>query len=288
MTTRGKPAYDRPVTPLDPSLTANPVPQIRHFPVQSYGPGTSADILSTVRSISDLDAEANPSPYRNPLDYHRDHDEVRKLIAEIASHETVIWHEDQSLDRNPTWGFYVFVTSYSSRARELLPAAIETILSATQRNLSLHTLPPYTHEAIKRFKLDVVTDETALSNASDDRVRAEFRAQILGLNLTDEDEYVSVPPARHTTCLVLDEPSIVHLAGLVFPDNPAEDYTALGNTTVKVLDGVWVRPGSSNGSDYRGVGMCRLVSLARLYLLVSADPYEMEDSFPLHGLKLDI
>lgn len=183
MSVRGKPAYLRPISPPDPSLATRPVPRIRHFPIRSFGAGAAPDIDSTARSLKELDAEAHPTPCSG--DYCQLFDEIRNLLIEVERWEAVIFRNDVDTPyRNPTWGFYVFVTAYLDRVRESLPKAIDFLITATDRNCRRSTLPVYAKEAVKRFKLDVIQDETTLAVASDDRIREEFRALIRGQHIT--------------------------------------------------------------------------------------------------------
>ncbi|RJE16526.1 hypothetical protein PHISCL_11137, partial [Aspergillus sclerotialis] len=90
-------------------------------------------------------------------------------------------------------------------SRERLPQAIANLVKAIHRRLGRFAVPIYAQEAFKRFKLSVIQDEDALSNASDDRLRDEFRAQIRGLQLSDNEEDLIHPLARNMACLVFDE-----------------------------------------------------------------------------------
>jgi hypothetical protein len=82
------------------------------------------------------------------------------------------------LERDPTWGFYIFVTDYSAKVSENIPQAMETLMGVVQRGLRYWTCPPYAEEAFRRFKLDLVEDQAALEGASYDRIREEFRALV--------------------------------------------------------------------------------------------------------------
>lgn len=204
------------------------------------------------------------------------------MIKKIEQWKAVSWREDLYVDRDPTWGFYVFVTAYSDSASEQLSQAIENWVKVVQRDLEYSaTVPVYANEAFRRFKLDVIADKDKLDDASDDRIREEFRAQIRDLRLSDDEDQI-VPPARNMACFVLDEEKVVMLADLSLPDDPMQEYELFSQKTVKVLDAYWHRPSTSNGSSYRGMGYCSITSLHWLYtLLTSGD--RIEDFHPLNG-----
>ncbi|KAH6884286.1 hypothetical protein B0T10DRAFT_518379 [Thelonectria olida] len=276
---RGKdPRGPRPVTPPDPTLTSRPVPRTRVFPLETYGAGASPDILTSVKPLEVLQAEPESAESRNPF-----MDSIFHLLKEVTHWETVSQREDGYSVRDVTWGFYVSVTSYSDTALEKLPQALHNWVKVTERGCIRGTARPYREEAIKRFKLDVIKDEEALQGASDDRVREEFRAQIRGLQLTDDDYPRLPPPARNTHCFVLDEASIAMLADLEFPEDPEDDYGAFGGKNIKFIDGNWERPKESHSfSTYRGVGYVAITGLAWVYTLLSSGDF-MEDWHPLNG-----
>jgi hypothetical protein len=211
-------------------------------------------------------------------------------------------HHDEEIEppKDPTWGFRAFVTSYSPTAREKLPRALAYWIRAQELSLQ-HTIgqPEYRQEVLKRFKLDIVEDES-LENASDDRVRQEFRAWMKGLGFTpreEEEDEVSVAllstvhnPSENI-CLVLDEASIIMLAGITFGE-PKNDLQRFEGMTVRAIDGTWRRPAEVKVNEtYRGVRDVSIIGLAELSKVMA--PPEgggqsflgiMHDLHPLEGM----
>ena len=162
--------------------------------------------------------------------------------------------------------------------------------------------PEYRDEMLKRFKLDVVVDES-LEGASDDRVREEFRAWMQGLDFTmreDEREMYestmllsTLPIPNENICLVLDEAKITMLASIVFGE-PEYDLERLEGMTVRAIDGTWKRPMEEQFKEtYRGVGDLSITGLATLYELIAC-PLDgahsssgiMHDLHPLQGVPV--
>lgn len=80
-----------------------------------------------------------------------------------------------------TWGFCIFLTSYTEKTLQKLDAALSTLLEVVRRYFLRYIDPHsqgYIHEVLKRFKLDVVMDRDVLQNASVDRVREELNAHV--------------------------------------------------------------------------------------------------------------
>jgi hypothetical protein len=75
---------------------------------------------------------------------------------------------------------------------------------------------------LKKLRFEDVDDEEKLNEASEDCVRAEFKALVRGLEIADED--VVPPPARNAACLVLDEGSVAMLANLEFSEGFEDDF----------------------------------------------------------------
>jgi hypothetical protein len=242
------------------------VPHDRFFAIRSVGPGAAADIKTTTQSFEKLYKEANPTVLDSKPE-QLPGNELDSLLNLIESDQRWNGFDD------PTWGFYVFVTSYAEDTRAKLPRAIETLSQAIQRSVLRGTKPIYGKELVHRFKLDIIKDQIALAGASDDRIRAEFRAHAYNKihssqSFDKEDEDVCLwSPARNLACLVLDEETINMLAEIALPDDLTYDRLGLKERTIKVVDGFWVRPppGSKPWEPYRGVGHCPLPDLARLY-----------------------
>lgn len=208
-------------------------------------------------------------------------DEIYQLLEEVDRWEIVHNAADEILGRDPTWGFYAFVTDYSPDALEKIPQAIENLIEVTRRNIRAQSTSAYTDEAFSRLKLDVVEDEEALSGASDDRIREEFRAQLRTLQQLSEDDSIQAP-TRNYACLVLDGPTLFMLADVSFPGDVREDWPLFHDKAIKIVDVWWKRPTTATDiSSYRGVGHCPINSLARFYLLVSGDSGAMQDLCPL-------
>lgn len=114
-------------------------------------------------------------------------------------HAQLCHHDDNTAPTDdPTWGFSVFVTSYSSEAQEKLPRALENWNRAQTLWIEHDIHEPAYHDKvtlIKRFKLDLVRGES-LEGASDDRIRQDFRAWMAGLGYTARGD--ESPP--HVTC----------------------------------------------------------------------------------------
>lgn len=282
MTGRGKPANIRPISPTDSSLAVRPVPWTRNFAARSFGPGAAADITTTARPLREVQEQADPATYYDPTLYSPILDQGIDLFREIEGWEQVSFWEDKYVDRDPTWGYYVFVTRYSESVLENIPRAIDNLLKVVQRGLRCYTLSTYGDEAFHRFKLDVIEDQDALNGASDDRIREEFRALIRGFNLCDDEERF-VPPARNVACLALDEATISMLVNLSFPEDPMDDHKAFSEVTIKVVDIWWQRSSAHPESSYRGVGDCPIVSLDKLYLMLMSgvNSGAMEDLHPM-------
>ncbi|PKY09341.1 hypothetical protein P168DRAFT_34932 [Aspergillus campestris IBT 28561] len=263
MSGRGqRPEEPRPITPPDPTLATRPVPPTRSYIARSFGPAATSDIQRTARSMTELEAEADPATHpQAPENYYPSVDETRKLLKEVENWAFV---ED-----DPTWGYYVFVTTYSDSAREKLPQALANWVKVAQKCLSIGTLPIYSDEAFRRFKFNVVEDRDALDGASVDRVREEFRAQIRGLHLgegdnEDDDPGTSgfMPPARNQACFLLDEAAITMLADIgSLPDDAVRFYRTYNHKTVTVVDGFWDRSRQDPRETYRGVGQLAVAGI---------------------------
>ena len=195
--------------------------------------------------------------------------------------------ESEQPSGDPTWGFRVFVVSFSAIAREQLDQALANLVQATLLELADIRHQEYREELSKRFKLDIVEDES-LKNASDDRIREEFRTWMrnLGLNTTyDDEEVLSFSRiASQLICLVLDEPTITTLATLTVGESK-EDRKRLQTVTVRVIDCDWRRLGEVEvGDTYRGVGKVSVVGLASLFEIVSSKDGFTRGLHPLNGM----
>jgi len=69
------------------------------------------------------------------------------------------------------------------------------------------TNPVYGKELVRRFRLDIIEDKSALAEASDDRICTEFRAQVYNQirssqNFDEDEDLYMWSPARNMACLV--------------------------------------------------------------------------------------
>ncbi|KAJ6186225.1 hypothetical protein N7519_007526 [Penicillium mononematosum] len=126
MTTRGQPpGLVRSTTPPDPTLNVRPVPSYRNFAFRSFGQGAAVSDLTTVRSLQELDTLPEADPETSDLRfYSKRSDTVRNLLQQVEEHEQ-LYSGDEVLRRDPTWGFFVFVTDYSPTNIENIPRAME-------------------------------------------------------------------------------------------------------------------------------------------------------------------
>ncbi|KAL4895671.1 hypothetical protein BDV59DRAFT_199662 [Aspergillus ambiguus] len=225
------PAPPRLVTPIDPTLASRSVPHRRDFIGRSFSQGA---LLTTItRPLYQVEKLADPATYYEGAEFYlATQDGVRELLRAID--------EKQSLDNDPTWGFYVFVTAYSSIAQDRLPQAIRNWVKLIEHSLRYLTLSVFTEEAARRLKLSVVENRDALEGASDDSIRAEFEALLRDKKLrreeADDGRSVFRLLAENMVCFVLDEDTIGILANLSIPerdDNPSQFYQQFETVTVK-------------------------------------------------------
>ncbi|KAI7258930.1 hypothetical protein KC343_g4433 [Hortaea werneckii] len=258
----------RPVTPLAPDSLSVP-PQKVFTDLRSIGRGAAADINSGIRTLAELQRYPGATQYRGGEWY-----EI--LLQEIEQDATTCFHDDEHPSDDHTWGFPVFITSYNEAAHEKLPQALENWIRAQELWLELHVLhPPFRDEAIERFKLDIVSDDS-LEGASDDRIRAEFRAWMAGLGFTSKGDQsppllgVSMSPnPKENICLVLNEASIAMLAGLTFTGDAQSDATRFEGIKVRVVDCTWQRPAELKANEtWRGIGDVSIVGLAVMFEMI--------------------
>jgi hypothetical protein len=259
----------RPVSPPAPDSLS--VPGIKLFTTsRSVGSGAAADIRSRVRAAKDIIQSVGDLRRRGREWYHVLLEKA-DLYAQMPHHNE---ERETTCTNDPTWGFRVFVTSFSPAVREKLPRALANWVRAQEMEVEIQDIAqPYKDEVIKRFKLDIVEDES-LENASDDRIREEFRAWMRGLDFTARNEHeASMRRAFVSTtsnpseniCLALDEASITKLADLTFPA-PGEDMESVEDVTVRAIDCTWRRPAEVRiNESYRGAGDVSVNGLAYLY-----------------------
>lgn len=273
MTGRGTQGM-RPTTPPDPTLKTRPVPHSRQFSVLSFGPASANDIRHTSRSLEQMNAEIGLNEIQCLGSAGKSH--VRSLLEEL--HTLNLPRDDENWDPDPTWGFYVFVTSYSDTALERVSKAMENWVMLTERGLMYYG--PYGAEAIRRLRMDLIVDEEALSEASDDRIREEFKAQVRGLKSQCGGRSLSA--GRYGACFVLDEEDIVRLAGLDLPNDPSQDNGFFGDITVKLIDRYWTWRPLGTLFTYKGKRNCSITSLAEVFELLVSNSLTLEE---IHGLR---
>ncbi|EWG43580.1 hypothetical protein FVEG_04996 [Fusarium verticillioides 7600] len=289
--------------PRDPSLEIRPVPHKRSFNNRSVGPGADPAIQKTARHLNDVDLDIRPTDYsvepefdsqmfererpfnrwvRDDEDwfgYKKRSDDVRKLLSAVEAHQIKTRGPLGQAATDPTWGYFVFVTSYSNLACQKLNQALENLVQATIRSLRLMSPSLYSEEATKRFKLEVIEDKEALENASEDRVREEFRAHLRSLGVLEEDlMFRGIGISRFSACILLDEQTISRLANCSFSLDIERDEPRLADVLVRMIDPKWdypaePYPGELDDEDrpYRGGDYCPVTALAELYRIMDGN-----------------
>lgn len=110
-----------------PWSLSRPVPRMRAYPIQSFGPGalintnTTDPIHWNAPSLDawwkDFNRAAGPSEH--------DERENCSVLNAIRSSDGVIWRDDNVLVPQPTWGFYVFLIDYDPGIRDSVSHAME-------------------------------------------------------------------------------------------------------------------------------------------------------------------
>ncbi|KAF5718305.1 hypothetical protein FGLOB1_1679 [Fusarium globosum] len=289
--------------PRDPSLEIRPVPHKRSFKIRSFGPGADPAIQKTARDLSDVDLDIRPSDYSHEPEfdsqvfererpfnrwvrdnedwfgYRKRSDDVRKLLSAVEAHQNKTRGPLGQAATDPTWGYFVFVTSYSSLARKNINQAMENLVQATLRSLRLMSPSLYSEEATKRFKLEVIEDKEALENASEDRVREEFRAHLRSPGVLEDDlMFRGIGTSRFSACILLDEKAISRLANFSFGLDIELDEPHLANVLVRMIDPKWDYPAEpypgvvdEDDRPYRGGDDCPATALAELYRIIDGN-----------------
>ena len=185
MTGRGRVPTPPPI-PIEPSLISRPVPRRRVFATRAFCPGAASDLVTrpytSQMALADRRA-CGPSYGPSGHVFYPELDELSRLLEHIDKWADCDFHDDGRepgpVDR--TWGYYVFLTSYDAVTREKVPQAMANWVRVVERHIVALTLEPeapgeWREELRVRFKLDLVEDEEELADASDDRVRENFRA----------------------------------------------------------------------------------------------------------------
>ncbi|KAF4487955.1 hypothetical protein FAGAP_11187 [Fusarium agapanthi] len=217
--------------PRDPSLEIRPVPHKRSFNIRSFGPGADPAIQKTARYLSDVDLDIRPSDYSNEPEFDSQIFE-RERPFDRWVHDDEDWFgykkrsDDASTD--PTWGYFVFVTSYSYLACQKLNQALENLVQANQK---------------LKANLEVIEDKEALENASEDRVREEFRAHLRSLGVLEDDlMFRGIGTSRFSACILLGEQTISRLANCSFSLDIEWDEPRLANVLLRMIDPKWDYP----------------------------------------------
>lgn len=175
-------------------------------------------------------------------------DPLRPSLDELLSEEAMRQYEESIPDR--TWGFYIFVTEYSPAAQTALPEVLNKLVQCANLELDWHLKQAFTsrvvaEEARRRFKLDVVSDEAILANASTDRVREEFIALVKSKRRDFLDEHILPPPPnRNFACMMLDSEAFQLIGSLDVPAScdrmtVAEFGVLRMSACVKFVDACW-------------------------------------------------
>ncbi|RGP77346.1 hypothetical protein FLONG3_4532 [Fusarium longipes] len=296
---------DEKFQPRDPSLETRPVPYKRFFDVRSFGPGTDPSIQRTARSVCDVDLNIRPSDYSDDpgfdsqvfererqfsmwvrddedwLGYRKRTDDVRKLLSALETYQKKTAGPLGSEITDPTWGYYIFVTSYTDAARQKLEAAVEALIQLVLRSLRRTSPSLYSEEATKRFKLDIVQNREALENASEDKVREEFRAQLRGLGMLEDDiMFRGIGSSRFSACILFDQDTIERLSKISFSLDVEEDEIQFSDVSVRLIDPKWDYPAQpypsriEDDTPYKGADNCPVTDLGELYRRMEGDLME--------------
>lgn len=212
-------------------------------------------------------------------------DDNRKLLSAVEDYQNKTRGPLGQAVTDPTWGYYIFVTAYSDKARQQLGPAVDALVRLTIRSLRSISISAYCEEAIKRFKLDVVDDKEALENASEDRVREEFYAQLIGLWMLEDDlMFRGIGPSRFTACILFDEDTIERLSNVSFSTYVEKDEHQVEDMSVRLIDPKWdyaTEPypeAIEDGMPYRGADDCPVTGIAELYRRMKGD---LMEEYPL-------
>lgn len=203
--------------------------------------------------------------------------ENKALLHTVRINEAVTARPDQVIVPQPTWGYYVFLTTCDQTSRDSLPCAMDNWVKAIWRQHSGRADPPsvLAAEALRRFKLDLVDEQDTLESASIDRVRACFRTLVRSRELSDrEDDWV--PPTCNRICLIPNADKVQMLCDLPFHEDRFKEFAALDECRVQAVDIEWERPKATT-SDYRGVTDVSVVGLGRAYDILRSGASSLEN-----------
>lgn len=183
-------AWPLPLRQYQSSYT-RPVPRTRNLTSRSFGPGAVPKINKLVWPLENVRQDADPATYVNPMDAQLPATlqvEIWDLLKEIELHEFDYGEADKIRGCDPPRGCSAFVTDYSADILEKTPQATDHLIEVTRRNIRVQSTSASTDEAYRWVELSVVEDEEALSGASDDRIREEFRAHLRTLQQLFEND----------------------------------------------------------------------------------------------------
>lgn len=297
MTGRGRRAPIE-LPPSDPTLKTRPVPRERHFVLRSFGPAASPENQHNFHSIEDLEEKHEARSLSE--DDGEEADDTKELLELLISECDVDWREDGTPPEDLTWGPTIVVTAYSETAKKNLDKAVASLVEAIHRYfLRCRKTAPFSKEAFKRLRLDVIENQELLRNACDDRVREEFNSHVRALGLFPQSakrrkrfssDCLNRPdgPQRYGFCIVLDDQIIKTLAALVFPEDLKKDEELLKDISLKVIDRRWRYPEEDDNEYglgpgrrvYEGKDFCPILDLP----LICAKWYEhagLDEMWPL-------
>jgi hypothetical protein len=228
MTARGPPA--RPTIPEDPNLEPRSVSHKRSFPVRSFRPGAAfesfVDLLDEMARqayLEELGRAARPS---EGTGIERDAHENGSLLHAIENDEAVERGDDDMVVLQPTWVYYIFLIDYKKSTMEALASALANWLLTIKFMQGAASKPGEPvdvcgAEVYRGLKLEVIINEDALKDASSDRVREYFKAQIRSLEITETTDSDGrewwIGPAGTKFGILLDAAAAHMLADLTFP-----------------------------------------------------------------------
>ena len=297
MTGRGRRAPIE-LPPSDPTLKTRPVPRERHFVLRSFGPAASPDSQHNFYSIEDLEKKLEASSLND--DDGEEADDIKELLELLISECDVDWREDGTTPEDLTWGPTIVVTTYSETAKQDLDKAVASLVEVIHRYfLRCRSTAPFSKEAFKRLRLDVIENQELLRNASDDRVREEFNSHVRALGLFPQNakrrrrfssDCLNRPdgPQRFGFCIVLDDQIIKTLAALISPEALEMDREVLEDISLRVIDRRWTCPEEDDNEYglgpgrrvYEGKDFCPILDLP----LICAKWYEhagLDEMWPL-------
>jgi len=81
------------------------------------------------------------------------------MLDSITEWEKVNWRRDgKPVERDPTWGFFFFLTDYAQATMDNISLALENLIKVQQRRLKVNTEGAnlFANEVYRRLRFDVV------------------------------------------------------------------------------------------------------------------------------------